>query len=152
MLEYFSQITIARELSSRGLIPAIRKIWIDLICKSEAGDCALFKQSPVNGNQGRLHDEIRGQFAFALRQLDPENLNPQRWSLAQTQDRGHDRSETRYSMSSLEGVRTAEMLGDILGHWAIENRCHWVLDTIYREDHNQTHNRTSAANHSTRDA
>ena len=146
----------------------------------------------VKGNQGRLHDEIRDQFAFALRQLDPKNLDLQRWSLAQTKDYGHDRSETRqmmvchdlgwmdpaisekwkglssvmmvyrqtvvgagkirsetsYSMSSLKGVRAAEMLDYIRGHWAIENRCHWVLDTIYREDHNQTRDRTSAANHS----
>ena len=146
----------------------------------------------VKGNQGRLHDEIRDQFGFALRQLDPKNLDPQRWSLAQTKDHGHDRSETRqimvchdlgwmdpairgewkelssvmmvyrqtvvgagkirsetsYSMSSLKGIRAAEMLGYIRGHWGIENRCHWVLDTIYREDHNQTRDRTSAANHS----
>ena len=23
-------------------------------------------------------------------------------------------------------------------HWSIENQCHWVLDTCFREDHNQT--------------
>jgi len=22
-------------------------------------------------------------------------------------------------------------------HWSIENGCHWVLDTLYREDHSQ---------------
>lgn len=146
----------------------------------------------VKGNQGRLHDEIRDQFTFALRQLDPANLDPLRWSFAQTKDHGHDRSETRqimvchelgwmdpaireewkglacvimvhrhtvvgagktrsetcYHMSSLEGIRAAEMLAYIRGHWDIENRCHWVLDAIYREDHNQTRDRTSAANHS----
>lgn len=147
----------------------------------------------VKGNQGRLHDEIRDQFTFALRQLDPANLDPQRWSFAQTKDHGHDRSETRqimvchelgwmdptireewkgltcvimvhrhtvvgagkirsetsYHMSSLQDVRAAEMLAYIRAHWDIENRCHWVLDAIYREDHNQTRDRTSAANHST---
>jgi predicted transposase YbfD/YdcC len=146
----------------------------------------------VKGNQGRLHDEIRDQFAFALRQLDPANLDPDRWSFAQTKDNGHDRSETRqimvchelgwmdpavreewkglssvimvhrhtvagagktrsetcYYMSSLEGIRAAELLAYIRGHWDIENRCHWVLDAIYREDHNQTRDRNSAANHS----
>jgi predicted transposase YbfD/YdcC len=25
----------------------------------------------------------------------------------------------------------------IRGHWSIENGCHWVLDTLYREDHSQ---------------
>ncbi len=146
----------------------------------------------VKGNQGRLHDEIRDQFAFALRQLDPGNLDPQRWSFAQTKGHGHDRSETRqimvchdlgwmdpairedwkhlscaimvhrhtvvgagktrsetsYYMSSLEEARAAELLAYIRGHWDIENRCHWVLDAIYREDHNQTRDRNSAANHS----
>jgi predicted transposase YbfD/YdcC len=146
----------------------------------------------VKGNQGRLHDEIRDQFTFALRQLDPASLDARRWSFAQTKDSGHDRSETRqimvchdlswmdpairgewtglasvimvhrhtvlgagkirsetsYHMSSLPEVRAPEMLGYIRGHWGIENRCHWVLDAIYREDHNQTRDRNSAANHS----
>ena len=146
----------------------------------------------VRGNQGRLHDETRDQFTFALSQLDPAHLDPARWSIAQTKDSGHDRSETRqilvchdlgwmaptmrgdwknlnrlimvhrhtllgagktrsetsYYMSSLKDVRAPEMLAYIRGHWGIENRCHWVLDTIYREDHNQTRDRHSAANHS----
>lgn len=147
----------------------------------------------VKGNQGNLHDEVCDQFAFALRQLDPAKLDSQRWSFAQTQDTGHDRTETRqiivchdldwmdqeirknwkglasvimvhrhtllgagkirsdtsYYMSSLHDVRAEELLGYIRGHWSIENRCHWVLDAIYREDHNQTRDRQSAANHST---
>jgi len=151
----------------------------------------------VKGNQGRLHDETRDQFAFALRhldpaRLDPARLDPKRWSFAQTKESGHDRTETRqtvvchdlqwmdpairaewkglaslimihrhtllgagktrsetsYYMSSLKDVRAPAMLGYIRGHWAIENSCHWVLDAIYREDHNQTRDRNSAANHS----
>lgn len=146
----------------------------------------------VKGNQGRLHDETRDQFAFALRQLDPSRLDAQRWSFAQTKESAHDRTETRqimvchdlewmdpnirhewkgiscvimvhrqtllgagktrsetsYYMSSLKDVRATAMLGYIRGHWGIENRCHWVLDAIYREDHNQTRDRNSAANHS----
>ena len=26
----------------------------------------------------------------------------------------------------------------VRSHWSIENQCHWVLDTCFREDHNQT--------------
>jgi hypothetical protein len=48
----------------------------------------------VKGNQGRLHDETRDQFTFALRHLDPARLDPQRWSFAQTKEGGHDRTET----------------------------------------------------------
>ena len=62
---------------------------------------------------------------------------------------GKTRSETSYYMSSLEDVRAKGMLGHIRGHWRIENSCHWVLDAIYREDHNQTRNRNAAANQST---
>ena len=62
---------------------------------------------------------------------------------------GKTRSGTSYYMSSLQGVPALELLGYIRGHWSIENRCHWVLDAIYREDHNQTRDRQSAANHST---
>lgn len=51
-------------------------------------------------------------------------------------------------MSSLKGVNAPEFLAYIRNHWGIENRCHWVLDAIYREDHNQTRDRNSAANHS----
>lgn len=144
----------------------------------------------VKGNQGRLHDETRDQFAFALRQLDTQRLDPDRWSFARTKDSGHDRSETReilvchnldwmdpairqdwkglscvimvrretllaagktrsetcYFISSLKEVKAPEMLGYIRGHWAIENCCHWVLDAIYREDHNQTRDRAAAKN------
>ena len=59
---------------------------------------------------------------------------------------GKTRSETSYYMSSLNDVRAPEMRAYIQGHLGIENRCHWVLDTTYREDHNQTRDRHSAAN------
>lgn len=155
---------------------------------SQDGDYVL----SVKANQGRLHDEIRDQFGFALRQLDPEKLDPTRWSFAATEESGHDRtekrqimvchnldwmdktvraeweglacvimvyrhtvlgagvtrSETSYYMSSLKDVRAKGMLGYIRGHWRIENSCHWVLDAIYREDHNQTRDRNAAANQS----
>jgi len=144
----------------------------------------------VKGNQGRLHDETCDQFGFALRQLDPAKVDPQRWSFAQTQESGHDRTETRrimvchnldwmdqdvrkewkqlacvimvhrhtllaagktrsetaYYMSSLRDVRAPQLLGYIRGHWGIENRCHWVLDAVCREDHNQTRHRVAAKN------
>jgi predicted transposase YbfD/YdcC len=147
----------------------------------------------VKGNQGRLHDEIRDQFDFALRQLATAKLDPDRWSATRTRESGHDRTETRsvlvchdllwmspdiradwqglesivmvhrhtlpgggktrsetsYYISSLKQTRAAAMLGYIRGHWGIENRCHWVLDAICREDHNQTRDRNAAANQAT---
>ena len=45
--------------------------------------------------------------------------------------------ERRYYISSLnEGAE--ELLKKIRLHWSIENQCHWVLDVVFREDHNQT--------------
>lgn len=59
---------------------------------------------------------------------------------------GKTRSETCYYMSSLKGVQAPELLAYIRAHWGIENCCHWVLDAIYREDHNQTRHRVAAKN------
>ena len=144
----------------------------------------------VKGNQGRLHDEVRDQFDFILRQLGTTKLDPVRWSVTRTEETGHDRFETRsivvchgldwmdaeiraewkdirsvvmvhrhtllgagktrsetsYYISSLGDTRAGAMLAYIRGHWGIENRCHWVLDAIYREDHSQTRDRNAAAN------
>jgi predicted transposase YbfD/YdcC len=46
---------------------------------------------------------------------------------------GRCRFETRYYISSaaLDAGRAAEA---VRGHWGIENRLHWVLDAVFRED------------------
>lgn len=62
---------------------------------------------------------------------------------------GSIRKDTSYYMSSLKETRAAEMQSYIRGHWAIENNCHWVIDTIFKEDANQVTNRNSAKNLST---
>ena len=53
-------------------------------------------------------------------------------------------TETVYAISSLTVTDAApEQLASWLrGHWAIENRLHWVRDVTYAEDHSQ--NRTGA--------
>ena len=45
--------------------------------------------------------------------------------------------ERRYYISSLKEP-AEELLKKIRLHWSIENQCHWVLDVVFREDHNQT--------------
>ena len=53
--------------------------------------------------------------------------------------------ERRYYLSSKEG--DAELYQKaIRQHWSIENQCHWVLDTCFREDHNQTSKLNAAKN------
>jgi predicted transposase YbfD/YdcC len=48
------------------------------------------------------------------------------------------RREVRYYLSSLAEPASA-FQSHIRQHWSIENSCHWVLDTAFREDHNQTY-------------
>ncbi len=51
----------------------------------------------------------------------------------------------RYYISSLE-VEATEFKKLIRQHWSIENGCHWVLDTLYREDHSQVRIRNAVRN------
>jgi predicted transposase YbfD/YdcC len=46
---------------------------------------------------------------------------------------GRSRSETRYFVSS-RALEPAEAAAAVRGHWAIENRLHWVLDVTFADD------------------
>ena len=46
---------------------------------------------------------------------------------------GKIQRETRYYLSSI--ALSAEMFARVVrGHWGIENRLHWMLDVVFRED------------------
>ena len=51
----------------------------------------------------------------------------------------------RYYISSLKAV-ASEFQKHIRMHWSIENQCHWVLDTAFREDHHQCYKEQAARN------
>jgi len=53
--------------------------------------------------------------------------------------------ERRYYLSSIKG-KAGLFQKAIRQHWSIENQCHWVLDTCFREDHNQTCKDNAAKN------
>ncbi len=53
--------------------------------------------------------------------------------------------QTRFYISSLE-ASAEEFQKLIRQHWSIENGCHWVLDTLYREDHSQVRAKNAAKN------
>ena len=55
------------------------------------------------------------------------------------------KKERRYYISS-SALRAKELQRAIRRHWGIENQCHWVLDTCFREDHNQTRTGNAAKN------
>lgn len=56
--------------------------------------------------------------------------------------------ERRYYLSSLEA--DAARFGYLIrSHWGIENQCHWVLDVVFREDHNRIRRGNAPKNFST---
>ena len=70
-----------------------------------------------------------------------------------SRDRDHpgpkSKVETHYYITSLSGCSAELMQQYIRHHWQIENSCHWVLDTLLREDHNQVRKHNAAKNLST---
>ncbi len=55
-----------------------------------------------------------------------------------TERKGKVGGEVRYAITSLgEEVGPEQLLGHIRGHWAIENRLHWVRDVTLGEDGSQ---------------
>lgn len=51
----------------------------------------------------------------------------------------------RYWLSSLPPDAT-RLLALVRGHWAIENRCHWVMDVVFNEDQSRVRNGHAAKN------
>jgi len=60
-------------------------------------------------------------------------------------ERGEERSEVRYFISSLS-VDAKALAKAILEHWGIENGLHWVLDMTFQEDRNRARTDDAAAN------
>lgn len=62
--------------------------------------------------------------------------------------RSHDgpmNEETHYFLCSFKAdvQRVAQL---VRGHWSVENRCHWVLDVTFGEDHCQVRDKNGAHN------
>jgi predicted transposase YbfD/YdcC len=62
--------------------------------------------------------------------------------------KGATRSETRFFISS-RALSTAEAAEAIRGHWAIENRLHWVLDVTFADDQSRLRKGHGARNMAT---
>jgi predicted transposase YbfD/YdcC len=59
--------------------------------------------------------------------------------------KGKNSSDRQLYISSYAG-RAKRMGGLVRGHWGIENSLHWVLDVVFREDDNRTHEGAAGAN------
>jgi len=60
---------------------------------------------------------------------------------------GKRHTEVVYAITSMSvtDAAPAQIAGWLRGHWAIENRLHWVRDVTFAEDHSQ--NRTGSGPH-----
>ncbi len=54
-------------------------------------------------------------------------------------------TETHYYLCSIP-ADAKRLAGLVRGHWSIENRCHWVLDVVFGEDHCQVRDPNAARN------
>ncbi|WP_198246114.1 ISAs1 family transposase [methane-oxidizing endosymbiont of Gigantopelta aegis] len=111
----------------------------------------------LKGNQGELHKDVRafcptkyasevfqsvdgGHGRIKTRQLHASSeidwlreRHPERVGLnsilAVTSHREqHDKTETRYFISSLKADNPKRLARAVRAHWGIENQLHWVLD------------------------
>jgi len=188
----FSQCII-NHLNESGLLEAGGQIAIDGKALRGSRSGASSHIHAVSAWACKSGLTLAQEFDFAAHQLGDRKLSGEKWSYAESEERGHGRVEKRqtvvchsidwmqssirdewkdlncvvmvsrhcelgggktrseisYFMSSLKGVKAEEMQRYIRGHWGIENSCHWVLDTLFREDHNQTRAKNAAKNLST---
>jgi predicted transposase YbfD/YdcC len=64
------------------------------------------------------------------------------------ESKGANRTETRYFISS-RALSAADAAAAVRGHWAIENRLHWVLDVTFADDQSRLRKGHGARNMAT---
>ena len=107
-------------------------------------DVRLYFNDAINGVESsqtleKGHGRIEKREYFLSNEVDwlwqKENwakLNSVGAVKSTVQEKGETRSETRYFITSL--TRIDEFARATREHWGIENRLHWCLDVIFRED------------------
>lgn len=143
-----TQTTIAAEIRAQGADyvlalkdnhPHLRQAVAELCAAVRAGrtwNLAHETTTTVDGDHGRI--ETRQYWSVAAWDYLP---GYQEWRdlasvgmVEATREVGEKTSvEVRYYLSSLP-VGAARLAHAVRTHWGIENRCHWVLDVVFRED------------------
>lgn len=143
-----TQTTIAEEIRARGAHyvlalkdnhPHLRQAVAELCASVQAGrtwNIAYGKKTTVDGDHGRI--ETRRYWTVAASDYLPGFAEWQDLTsvgmVEATREVGEKTSvEVRYYLSSLP-VEVATFAHAVRTHWGIENRCHWVLDVVFRED------------------
>jgi predicted transposase YbfD/YdcC len=98
------------------------------------------------------HGRDETRFSFVLTELD-EIRDRELWPelknviviVSERIEKGKSMSEVKYYISSRK-MTGEEGLNASRNHWGIENRCHWVLDVLWKEDACRNQNRVEAEN------
>jgi predicted transposase YbfD/YdcC len=111
---------------------------------------SLFEQiEKANGRVTTRRVAVTNQLEWMQTSIRERWANLSSLIMIETESYDVSKKETsiqkRYYISSLEA--TAEVFqGLIRKHWSIESGCHWVLDTLYREDHSQVRIKNAVRN------
>ena len=125
---------------------------------------AAFAEAPVLETCADLdkgHGRIEERRVAVLRELDwleggrrfPGELRLPRAAClvraeTRVESRGATRTETRYFISS-RALTATDAAAAVRGHWAIENRLHWVLDVTFADDQSRLRKGHGARNMAT---
>ena len=98
----------------------------------------VFGTAEQRGQHGDRHEIRKITVSTALRDyLDWPGVQHVCKIERQVERKGKVAVDIRYAITSRLGMSAEELLRRVRGHWAIENRLHWVRDETFGEDASQ---------------
>jgi len=154
---------VARAIAAQGAdwLLAVKANQPTLRAEVEAAFVAAGDRIETHTDLDKAHGRIEERRTAVLRQLDwlegPRRF-PGEFRLPGTaclvraetrvESKGATRTETRFFASS-RALSAADAAAAIRGHWAIENRLHWVLDVTFADDQSRLRKGHGARNMAT---